>query len=80
MPALVTRRIALRTLLGSAAAVAALGVIACTPKTEVTVAGPGQQTGITFCASRAARSSVHHGRVSPPSLTHLVRKMVSPPT
>ena len=47
MPALVTRRIALRTLLGSAAAVAALGVIACTPKTEVTVAGPGQQTGIT---------------------------------
>jgi uncharacterized protein YggE len=45
-PFTLTRRAALRTILGGAIAVTALGAIGCTPKTEVTVAGAQQQTGI----------------------------------
>ncbi len=49
-PTSITRRRALRGLLGGAVAVAALAALACTPKTEVTVAAP-QQTGITVTGS-----------------------------
>ena len=48
---LLSRRSALRTILGGALAAAALGTIACTPKTEVTVAGPAQQSGIAVTGS-----------------------------
>lgn len=46
----ITRRRALRGLLGGTVAVAALAALACTPKTEVTVAA-AQQTGITVTGS-----------------------------
>lgn len=59
-PHVLTRRSALRVLLGGTLVVAALGAIGCTPTTQVTVAGPAQQTGIavTGTASVSVRPDI----------------------
>ncbi len=49
-PSPITRRRALRGIFGGTVALAALAALACTPKTEVTVAAP-QQTGISVTGS-----------------------------
>lgn len=46
-----TRRRVLRTLFGGVVAATALAALACTPKTEVTIASPSQQTGIALTGS-----------------------------
>lgn len=55
-----TRRTALRALLGGTLAIAAIGAVGCTPTTQVTVAGAAQQTGIavTGTASVSVRPDI----------------------